>query len=140
MRVKCVLSFLLVSFLLIITAPVCSVAEGHKGDPEAGKKIYERYCRYCHGRTGRGDGAISMAVYPHPADFVGDRKRMAKSDEELFKSISDGVKRPIGGEAMRMPPWKGILSEKERWDVLSYIRLLEKRGLEEEQKKTEGER
>ena len=99
------------------------------GDSEKGKVIYEKYCFYCHGREGRGDGAIGMAVSPHPADFVGDKKRMAKSDDELLKSISGGIHRDVGGEEMAMPRWKDILSEKDLRNVLAYIRQLSKGGM-----------
>ncbi|MBM2838338.1 MAG: hypothetical protein HW415_963 [Deltaproteobacteria bacterium] len=99
-------------------------AKAKQGDPEKGKAVYDKYCFYCHGREGRGDGAIAIAVTPHPADFVGDKKKMAKSDEELFESISEGIKRDIGSEEMAMPRWKDILSEEEIWDVLAYVREL----------------
>ncbi len=95
------------------------------GDPEAGRAIYDRHCHYCHGRKGLGDGPVGIALTPKPANFVRDAKRMAKSDEELFKSISEGVQRADGGsEAMAMPAWQTILSEKEIWDVLAYVRQL----------------
>lgn len=100
------------------------------GDPEAGKKIYVRHCHYCHGTEGRGDGPVSIGISPHPADFTTDTKRMAKTDQELFKSITEGIRRDIGGEAMFMPSWRLILTEQERWDALAYVRLLEKRGKE----------
>ncbi len=99
-----------------------------RGDPVAGKAIYDRYCHFCHGRRGYGDGPVGTAITPHPADFVHDAKRMRKSDEKLYQSITEGIQRKIGGEAMAMPRWAGILSEKERWDVLSYVRQLEREG------------
>ena len=99
-------------------------AKAKLGDPEKGKVVYEKYCFYCHGREGRGDGAIGIAVTPHPADFVGDKKKMAKSDEELMKSISEGIRREVGSEEMAMPRWKDILSEEDMWNALAYIREL----------------
>lgn len=94
------------------------------GDPEKGKVIYGKYCFYCHGREGRGDGAIAIAVSPHPADFVGDKKKMAKSDEELIKSIAEGIRREVGSEEMAMPRWKDILSEEDMRNALAYVREL----------------
>ena len=94
------------------------------GDPEKGKVVYEKYCFYCHGREGRGDGAIGIAVTPHPADFVGDKRKMAKSDDELMKSISEGIRREVGSEEMAMPRWKDILSEEDMWNALAYVREL----------------
>ncbi len=111
-----------------LNVKVRSAPPGQRGDPVAGKAVYERYCHYCHGRKGYGDGPVGTAITPHPADFVHDTKRMRKSDEKLFKSISDGIQRKIGGEAMAMPRWANILSEKQRWDVLAYVRELERAG------------
>jgi len=99
------------------------------GDPVAGKEIYLTHCHFCHGRTGRGEGPVGIAISPHPADFIGDRKRMAKTDEELFESITKGIYKEIGGEEMAMPRWAEILTVQERWDVLAYIRQLEREGL-----------
>ena len=108
-----------------VAAPVKAVK---RGDAAAGKVIYERHCHYCHGQKGYGDGPIGTAITPHPADFVHDSKRMARSDEKLFKSISEGKQKDIGGEAMAMPRWAHILSEADIWDVLAYVRELEKSG------------
>ncbi|MFQ5442309.1 MAG: c-type cytochrome [Thermodesulfobacteriota bacterium] len=102
------------------------------GNPAEGKKIFDKYCYFCHGRRGMGDGPIGIAITPHPADFVHDRKRMSRSDEKLLESITQGIRREIGGEEMSMPRWADILSEQERWDVLSYIRELERLGIEAE--------
>jgi mono/diheme cytochrome c family protein len=96
------------------------------GDPVAGKLVYEKHCHYCHGKDGRGDGPVGIAVTPHPANFVEDQRRMEKSDEELFKSITNGVVKELGGEEMSMPAWKGTLTPKERRDALAYVRELSK--------------
>ncbi|MBI5969642.1 MAG: cytochrome c [Deltaproteobacteria bacterium] len=98
------------------------------GDPASGRLVYEKHCHYCHGKSGYGDGPVGIALTPHPANFVENTKTMGKSDAELFASITEGVRREIGGEAMTMPRWKGILSEKERWDVLAYVRKLSQEG------------
>lgn len=108
------------------------------GDPDAGKVVYERYCHYCHGREGRGDGRVTMAISPRPPDFVEDTERMSRSDEELLKSITYGIARKAGGEQLVMPRWKEILSEKERRDVLAYIRRLVAEGREKARTGAEG--
>ncbi len=97
------------------------------GDPVEGKGIYDKYCFYCHGREGRGDGAIAIAVEPKPVDFVANKKRMAKPDRVLIKSISEGVLKDDDAPIV-MPAWKAVLSVQERWDVLAYIRQLSERG------------
>jgi len=108
-------------------------AAAPSGKPEApdlakGKAIYEQHCHFCHGYKGYGDGPVGIAITPHPANFVEDAKRMAKTDEELYKSISEGIHRDIGGDAMSMPRWQEVLTDHERWNVLWYIRHLEKEG------------
>lgn len=99
-----------------------------EADLVKGKEIYEQYCHFCHGYKGYGDGPVGIALSPHPANFVEDAKRMGKTDEELFKSITEGIHRDIGGEAMSMPRWQEVLTDHERWNVLWYIRHLEKEG------------
>ena len=106
-----------------------TASKPEKIDLEQGKEIYLKYCHFCHGQKGFGDGPVGIALSPHPANFVEDRKRMAKTDEEMFKSVSEGVHRDIGGEAMSMPRWQEILTDEERWNVLAYIRFLEQEGL-----------
>jgi mono/diheme cytochrome c family protein len=98
------------------------------GNLVSGKEIYGKYCHYCHGQKGYGDGPVGLALTPHPVDFVNDAKRMKKTDEELYKSISEGIHRQIGGEALAMPRWQDILTVQERGDVLAYIRQIERAG------------
>ncbi len=107
--------------------PAPNKGERITGDPVVGKEIYNKYCFYCHGREGRGDGAIAIAVEPKPIDFVADKKRMAKPDRVLIKSISEGVEKDDDAPIV-MPAWKAVLSVQERWDVLAYIRVLSERG------------
>lgn len=98
------------------------------GNIALGKIVYDKHCHYCHGRKGRGKGPVSIAVIPNPADFIRDEKRMAVTDEALFNSVTDGISKESGGQklekALAMPPFKGVLTVKERWDVIAYIREL----------------
>jgi len=106
--------------LLSVSYPVQAAANASQDN---GKIIYMKYCFYCHGKEGKGDGAIGIAVKPKPVDFVNDVKRMSKTDAELMKSINEGIIRDPDSR-MYMPAWKEVLSEAERWDVLAYVRLL----------------
>ncbi len=103
------------------------------GDSANGEAIYEKYCHFCHGPKGRGDGPIGIAITPKPVDFTTD-KRMLKTDKELFSSISNGIRRENGGKEMAMPRWKDILSEKDIRDVLAYVRQLEREGKKDSKK------
>ncbi len=81
------------------------------GDPVKGKAVYEQYCQSCHGADGKGNGGVG-------ASFVADKSRLAKSNEELLKSIREGKQGSVG----MMPAQKDILSEEQMKDALSYIR------------------
>ena len=105
-------------------APEASVASSKLNN---GKNIYMKYCFYCHGKEGKGDGAIGIAVKPKPLDFVNDVERMGRTDAELMKSIEDGIIRDPDSR-MYMPGWKDVLNPAERKDVLAYVRVLAAQG------------
>jgi len=81
------------------------------GDPTRGRVVYENYCTGCHQADGKGmNGMLG-------ADFT-DKERMKKTNDELLESIRFGFKGDVG----QMPPWEGVLSDKQMKDVLQYIR------------------
>ncbi|HEY3064406.1 MAG TPA: cytochrome c [Methylomirabilota bacterium] len=81
------------------------------------KKSVETNCVSCHGASGKGDGPAAAALTPKPADWTSER--VAKeTDGEIFWKMSNG-RGP-------MPPWKH-LPEKERWEIVNYIRTLQKK-------------
>lgn len=96
-------------------------------DLDNGKALYTKYCFYCHGKEGRGDGAVAIAVQPKPVDFVNDQERMSRSDAELMKSIEEGIVQDPDSR-MYMPAWKEVLSSAGLRDVLAYVRLLAAQG------------
>ena len=123
---------LLEMIITLVLAPICNA--GSKEDLSIGKKVYNKYCYYCHGTEGRGDGAVAIGLTPRPANFVKDAERMKKSDRELFESISKGIHREIGGDELAMPQWNLILTEDEIWSVLAYVRYLSEKGRAEDAK------
>jgi mono/diheme cytochrome c family protein len=81
------------------------------------KKTTETNCVSCHGASGKGDGPAAAALPPpKPADWTSARVQ-SESDAELFCKISNG--------RGAMPPWKH-LPDKERWEIVNYIRTLKK--------------
>ena len=81
------------------------------------KKAVETNCVTCHGASGKGDGPAAAALPPpKPADWTSARVQ-GESDAVLFCKISDG--------RGAMPPWKH-LPEKDRWEIVNYIRTLKK--------------
>lgn len=98
-------------------------AEAAKKNPEKGvsdktKKDVQTQCTPCHGPSGKGDGPAAVALTPKPADWTSDRVQK-ESDGELFWKISTG-RGP-------MPPWKDSIPEKERWEIVNYLRTFKKK-------------
>ena len=79
------------------------------------KKAVETNCAACHGNSGKGDGPAAAALPPpKPANWTSDAVQK-ETDGELFWKISNG--------RGAMPPWKH-LSEKDRWDLVNFVRTL----------------
>ncbi len=92
-----------------------------KGNADKGREIYMANCVGCHGVQGNGQGPAARAIQgTKPRDFTQGKFSYGSKDEEIFKTLTEGVK----GSAM--PNWSS-LSEDERWDVIAYIRKLEKK-------------
>ncbi|MBI3608591.1 MAG: c-type cytochrome [Nitrospirae bacterium] len=97
-----------------------------KASPEdlaAGKAIYFRKCVWCHGPEGAGDGPAADRLWPRPRNFTqGTFKiRHTASGElplldDLFLTVTNG----LPGSAM--PSWEGILSDKQRHQVVEFVR------------------
>jgi mono/diheme cytochrome c family protein len=88
---------------------------------ELGKKAVETNCVPCHGPNGKGDGVAAATLNPKPADWT-SAKVKKETDGELFWKISNGR-----GGTSPMVAWKH-LPEKERWQVVNYIRELQKKA------------
>jgi mono/diheme cytochrome c family protein len=82
-----------------------------------GEELYNMYCFSCHGDTGYGDGPAGGSMGIRPANFH-DQKVIKQKDGAIFWKLSNG-----NGN---MPPYKEILSEKERWQLISFVRELGK--------------
>ncbi len=85
----------------------------------AGKRLYNQYCSFCHGRTGLGDGIQGRQMKTFPGDFSG----------EVYQSQTDGshfFKTKFGrGE---MPAYEKILSDEEIWHIVNYMRTFREEG------------
>jgi mono/diheme cytochrome c family protein len=84
----------------------------------AGGDLFKDNCVLCHGDKGKGDGLAGRSSKVPPANFTDAKLMGAETDGSLFWKISEG-RGP-------MPSWKDTLSEKERWELVNYIRKLNK--------------
>src|SRR5438309_85359 len=92
-------------------------------DTTKGKVVYVKWCAGCHGDTGAGDGPAASHMLPRPRDFTGAIYKIRTTasgqlptDQDVLRSIDEG----LPGTAM--PAWKDRLSERERRDVLAYLK------------------
>ena len=95
---------------------------------ERGEVVYARYCAFCHGDEGTGDGGAAAYLDPRPRDFTlglfkfrSTQTGELPTDEDLFRTISRGVPgtaMPAWGE----PPF--ALAEADRWAVTYYLKII----------------
>lgn len=94
--------------------------KGNAQAADAGKTVFATNCASCHGDTGHGDGAAGAALDPKPDNLV---NTVAQTSEPyMFWRISEGGwMEPFKSS---MPAWKGVLSEEQIWQVITYIETL----------------
>lgn len=80
-----------------------------------GEEIYLLYCAPCHGDYGYGNGAAGGAAGILPANFH-DPALQEQTDGAIYWKLSEG--------RGSMPPFKDVLSEEQRWQLVVFIRDL----------------
>ena len=84
----------------------------------AGAQTFKDNCMLCHGEKGMGDGPGAKTIKVKPANFTDAKLLALETDGSLFWKMSNG-RGP-------MPSWKDDLSETERWQLVNYLRKLNK--------------
>ena len=84
----------------------------------AGQVLYTTNCVACHGVFGKGDGPLAITLNPRPADLSYHAIPGVHTDEQLFEWITNGF------PGSRMPAWKTVLSDTDRWNLVNFIRTL----------------
>lgn len=108
-------------------------SQGGTQAPEM-REIFNDACAVCHGKSGRGDGERAYTKQPAPQYFVSegqpapmnltDPQLMARfNDDFLFSLIKKGKIGAIMEDGFdTMQPFGQVLSDKEIWSVIRYIR------------------
>jgi mono/diheme cytochrome c family protein len=81
---------------------------------------YGTYCRKCHGEHGKGDGPGAAMLNPKPRDFADCQNMQKRSDDELFKVISQGGE--AVGMSADMQAWGGTLSDDDIRALMKFVR------------------
>lgn len=82
-----------------------------------GEVLYNRFCDHCHGATGQGDGKVSIAsdgLIAPPSDAF------SRPEGQMFYVITYG-KGAMGSHASQ-------LNQKERWELIQYLKVLNNGG------------
>jgi mono/diheme cytochrome c family protein len=83
-----------------------------------GKAIYENFCVACHGKEGLGNGpVVEKGGHPAPGAYNGSLKNLPEG--KMFHTLTYG-KGVMGSHASQ-------LTKEERWQVIAYVKVLQKK-------------
>jgi mono/diheme cytochrome c family protein len=137
---------LLVLFILIVSTPLCSLAQeggnDYEKEMELGEEVYGTRCMICHGSEGDGEGLVGIirraelsgrVMETYPRDFTLGVFRFRTTptgclptDEDLLMIVENGIPRSF------MPPHEEKLSDDEKNAVIEYVKEFSGRWEEEE--------
>ncbi len=84
----------------------------------AGKALYSKHCKSCHGASGKGDGPKAAQLEKECGDFT----------TANFKTLSEGEVYWMTTEGNDpMPTFKKKTTEEERWQITHYVKTLGKK-------------
>lgn len=87
-----------------------------------GKRLFLNYCSNCHGATADGHGIIAPNLTPGPRNLVvvtswGEKPFIDyMPNSRLYESITNGV------PGTSMSPWIKVMTDEERWSIITYLR------------------
>ena len=86
---------------------------------QRGAILFSLHCAVCHGEGGQGDGSVVEF-------WQEDARRPANLAEERIAAYPDGtIYRIISQGIGVMPPLRENLTERQRWDVVNFVRTLQ---------------
>ena len=98
-----------------LTSPV---APGDMKALDRGALIFGNFCAVCHGLSGLGDGTVTKRGFPPPPSLFAENAANM-DDGQMFHIVTYG-------QAI-MPGYAAQVSRADRWDVILYIRSLQKK-------------
>ena len=113
--------FAVAALVVFSFVAVPSFVAAQAGDAGAGKTVYERKCAGCHNDKGDGKGPAAELLSPKPRDFTAGLYKIrttankVPTDQDIFRVITDGM------PGTSMPPW-AVLPEKDRWNLVAYVK------------------
>jgi mono/diheme cytochrome c family protein len=84
----------------------------------AGKILFQKYCRFCHGSAGAGDSTIASKAM-HPSNLTDKEWTRGSSEGEIFWVIQNGAPPKYDMKGL-----KGKISDTDTWNLVHYVRSL----------------
>jgi mono/diheme cytochrome c family protein len=84
----------------------------------AGKELYAKNCRWCHGADAKGNGPAKPKD-SHPSDLTDKVWTRGGSDGEIYVVLRDGA-----GPDFVMRGYKSRIPDQDLWNLVNYIRSL----------------
>lgn len=97
-------------------------AIGMKDELKIAQGNYQLYCSACHGINGDGKGDLADALGVLPRNHTDGKYMSKRTDEQLFRTVSEGGK--VTGFDETMPSHKTVIIEKEIRGLVKYLRKL----------------
>lgn len=91
------------------------------GDPKAlaaGKELFLKNCKRCHGPGGKGDGPDADPDSMQDMDLTVARRANRNPDGIVFYKVWNGRKKP------KMPAFKDELTKEQIWQIVTYAQTL----------------
>jgi cytochrome c6 len=92
----------------VLAALALAAHAAHAADIARGAQVYNTHCASCHGVNG-------VSVMPTAPNFARS-ERMLQPDFQLLAAIKAG--------RAAMPAYNGVLSDRDIYDVIAYMRTL----------------
>ena len=88
----------------------------------AGKGLFQKYCRFCHGDEAKGNGPQAPEG-SHPPDLTDRTWDHGSTDADIFAVIKNGV-----GPKFDMKAYNSKLTPQEMWSLVNYLRSIGPQG------------
>lgn len=84
----------------------------------AGKQLYAKYCRFCHGNSGAGDSTMAPKNMT-PSNLTDTTWTRGSSEGAIFWVIQNGAPPDY-----QMKGLKGKISDADTWNIVHFVRSL----------------
>jgi mono/diheme cytochrome c family protein len=91
---------------------------GDPGAVAAGKELFMKNCKRCHGPGGKGDGPDADPDSMQDMDLTQARRAARNPDGVVFYKVWNGRTKP------KMPAFKDDLSKDQVWQIVSYVQTI----------------